>query len=96
MQSPRSVYRKSEREWQGPLGEMEYPGYFQKALVNYNGTIWLHGQNVYLGYLMRGQEVGLNEIEGGRWVVYFGPVLLGYLKEDASGEVRFQGTTVKV
>jgi putative transposase len=96
MKSPQSVYRKSEREWKGQLGELEYPGYFQKVLVNHNGTIWLDGQNVYLGYLLRGQEVGMSEIEEGQWVVYFGPVLLGYLKKGASGEVQFQGTTVKV
>jgi len=60
---------------------MTYPGHFREALVNHNGCIYLNNNFYYLGYLLRGELVGLNEINDGIWETYFGLLRLGEVSE---------------
>jgi hypothetical protein len=81
MNTPANRYKLSERPYPKRLPEMIYPGHFRETLVNHNGCIHLNGKFYYLGYLLRGELVGLNEINDGIWETYFGPLRLGEVSE---------------
>ena len=55
---------------------MRYPPYFKSAKVNQNGTIWINGDYIYIGYLLQGEQVGLEQIGHDLWEVFFGNVRL--------------------
>ena len=80
MRTPGSTYQPSDRFFPKNLPEMTYPGHFREALVNHNGCIYLKGKYYYLGYLLKGEIVGLDEIDDGVWETYFGPVRLGEMR----------------
>ena len=69
---PSSCYQRSLRRLPTRLSPVEYPGHFKRARVNHNGTIWIERVNVYLGYLLRGEQVGLEQIGHELWEVYLG------------------------
>ena len=79
--SPDSCYAPSSRPYPEQLPELEYPGYFHCQKVSANGIAYWTGRRVYIGYLLVGQTVGLEEINDGIWAVYFGPVRLGSFDE---------------
>lgn len=79
--TPADYYRPSERPYPQRLPEMTYPGHFREAFVNHNGCIYLSNKFYYIGYLLRGELVGLDEIDDGIWEAYFGPLILGKLNE---------------
>jgi transposase InsO family protein len=81
MVPPGKVYRPSERRVPTTPERLAYPGHYDISLVNHNGYIWLHNRTVYLGYLLRGQHVGLEEVDEDVWNVYLGPVILGAVKK---------------
>lgn len=81
MAAPATIYKDSELKFPEDVRDISYPGHFKVALVNQNGTIWLHNKYVYLGYLLRGQKLGLEEVAEGVWDIYFGPVRLAVYKE---------------
>ena len=71
-QPPASCYQRSQRRMPSQLPAVTYPGHYKQALVNPNGTIYLSGVNVYIGYLLRGETVGLEQIGHDLWEVSFG------------------------
>jgi len=79
---PASFYRPSSRKMPSRLPHMRYPAYFKRTKVNHNGTIWINGANVYLGYLLKGEHVGLEQIGHQLWEVSFGNVRLCRINRD--------------
>jgi transposase InsO family protein len=79
--SPQSCYHPSERRYPERLPELEYPGYFHCQKVSANGIAYWTGRRIYIGYLLAGEQVGLEEVDDGIWAVYFGPVRLGSFDE---------------
>lgn len=79
--SPQSCYQPSTRNYPESLPELEYPGYFQCPKVSANGIACWSGLRIYIGYLLAGERVGLEETGDGIWDVYFGPVRLGSFDE---------------
>lgn len=79
--SPQSCYSPSPRPYPQRLPELEYPGYFQRQKVSANGLMYWTRRRVYIGYLLAGEWVGLEEVGDGIWAVYFGPVRLGVFDE---------------
>lgn len=69
---PASCYQPSQRRMPSKLPPLTYPGHYKKALVNPNGTIWLNGVNVYIGYLLSGETLGLEQLGHDLWEVSFG------------------------
>ena len=73
---PASCYRPSDKKMPTRLPPMRYPPYFKSAKVNQNGTIWINGDYIYIGYLLQGEQVGLEQIGHDLWEVFFGNVRL--------------------
>ncbi len=79
--APQSCYRPSTREYPRVLPHPEYPRHFDSKRVCQSGLIYWRGKRVYVGYLLAGNWVGLEQVGDGLWDVCFGPVRLGRIDE---------------
>jgi transposase InsO family protein len=77
--TPASRYRPSPRRMPEQLPELEYPGYYRLATVSSHGVMYCFGRFIYVGHVLTGERVGLEETKDGIWNVYFGPLLLGHV-----------------
>ncbi len=76
---PASVYEPSTRPFPAKPQTPEYPARFEIRKVSTNGGIRWHSTWVNVSHLLGGEYIGLEEIHNDIWVVYFGPVPLGWL-----------------
>lgn len=77
MQSPVSVYTKSETKYNGNIEEILYPlGYISRQ-VNDRGCITLDCQKVFISYVLKGYNVGLKENNDETMSVWFDNLRLG-------------------
>jgi transposase InsO family protein len=89
--TPASIHVPSPRPFPEKLPPLEYPDHFEKRLVSTNHGIRWNSQWVAVSAPCQGEYIGLEEIDNGVWMVYFGPVRLGIFDErtmkitDASG-----------
>jgi len=83
---PDACYTPSPRAYPSRLPVLEYPDYFDRQRVSRNGLIYWRTLRVYIGYLLAGEWVGMEEVGDGLWTVYFGPVRLGsFNQRDTKG-----------
>jgi transposase InsO family protein len=80
---PATAYEPSLRRMPSHLPEMTYPGHFEVRHANRTGCIKWNGRHVYIGECLARQHVGLEQIGDTTWLVRFGPIELGRLKDDA-------------
>lgn len=80
-ETPASVYRASPRKLPRELPRIEYPGHFEVRLVAANSMIRWKSNRVFVSQTLAGEHVGLEEVDDGRWDVYFGPIKLGRMDE---------------
>ncbi len=79
MRFPSEVYRDSERKYEGAPEKLLYPG-IESRRVKPNGMINFEGKVYFLSTALEGWDVGLAPVEGGRWEVRFGRLVLGHLE----------------
>ena len=79
--TPASVYTASARSYPQRLPELIYPSYMQTRRVSHNGVIYWNAWQIYIGYLLAGEEIGIEPIGDGLWQIHFGPVGLGGFDE---------------
>ncbi len=77
MSVPGSIYTPSSKIWDGTLRSPEYGESFKLRKVGPGGCIYLKGQYFYLGTVLSGEYVGLQEIDDNYFRVFYGPVFLG-------------------
>lgn len=96
-QPPAAAYQPSARRYVPRLRAMAYPTGYAVRQVRHNGELRWRGQLVYVSMALVGEPVGLDAVDDGRWAVYFGPVLLGFLDERhqtiSRGSQRVRATT---
>jgi transposase InsO family protein len=80
-ETPASVYQRSTREYPERLPPIEYPGHFEKRLVSRNGGFRWGSIRVPITQTLEEQYVGLEEVDEGKWDVYFSNVRLGQMDE---------------
>ena len=80
-QTPATCYQPSRRAYTDKPQPLTYPEYFQIRRVQGSGVVSLRDHRVYVTHLLKGYDVGLNEVAQGVWDVYFGPVRLGRFDE---------------
>lgn len=78
---PASRYQPSAREMPRKLPELEYEGHMRVKRVSPAGMIFVGGSQAYIGHLLKGECVGLDEVDDGVWQVCFGPLRLGLFDE---------------
>lgn len=76
-ETPASRYRPSPRRMPERLPELEYPSHYKVVHVSSHGVAYSFGRFIYVGHLLTGECIGMNEIADGVWNLYFGPVPLG-------------------
>ncbi len=80
---PASVYEPSPRPFPERTPELEYPSHFERRIIFKDGHFsWLDGTVRFLGSALAGEVVGFEPIADATWRAYFGPVVLGTLKND--------------
>ncbi|MGL4995539.1 MAG: integrase core domain-containing protein [Deefgea sp.] len=93
---PKSVYQASTRRYPETLPELVYPAYCERGRVCQSGLIYWRSLRVYVGYVLRGEWVGLELVGDGVWDVYFGPIRLGSLDEREVKGAKNDYLTLKV
>jgi transposase InsO family protein len=79
--TPAELYSASPRPYPSKLNEPCYPGHFEVRYVRPAGEIKFRGRYLFLGEALRGEHVGLEEFDDGRWSLYFAEFLLGRFDE---------------
>ena len=79
---PGDLYSPSPRPFPRKLEPIVYPAHFELRLVSKNGGIRWFDSWVNVSHLLAGEYIGLEEIDAGIFNVFFGPVWLGYFRED--------------
>jgi transposase InsO family protein len=94
-QTPASCYERSARDMPSKIKPFIYPDRFEVRYVSGNGGIrWKNRHWVNVSTVCIGEYVGLEEIDDGVWIVYFGPLKLGRLDqrhmriEDQYGQLK--------
>jgi transposase InsO family protein len=89
MKKPAQVFEKNRRKMRAKLEPWTYPAGWERRRVKRNGEIRWRGTARYVGEAFEGDDVGLKPSKNGNWRVYFGPILVGELREKETGSIRF-------
>lgn len=79
--TPGMCYEPSSRAYPERVPEVHYPGEMSVRRVRSNGEVKWRGTRVYVSEALRGERIGLQAIDTGRWQVYFAHQALGVLDE---------------
>jgi len=78
MQTPGSCYTPSSRIWDGVLRSPEYDTSKAKVRkVGQNGCIWISQKEFYIGQVLTGEYVALQETANEEIGLFYGPICLG-------------------
>jgi transposase InsO family protein len=75
---PAELYIPSDRRLSEELPELMYPLHDVTRLVSVVGHVYLNGGYFHLTQALAGHDVGLRELEDGRWLVSYTSLDLGY------------------
>ena len=87
MEVPARLYHRSFRRLKRVLPWKYGPGW-ERRWVKGNGEISRKGKRRFIGEAFVGEHVGLKPVSANVWQVYFGPILIGELHEEESGNLR--------
>ena len=77
--TPESCYQASARVYPGRLREVEYPPDWEVRRVGDGGQIRWRVDRVFVAHALAGEPVGLQQIDTGRWRVWFSFYEVGVL-----------------
>lgn len=86
MRRPGDLYVPSVRAFPAVLPPVTYPGHFHLRSVRNDGCIKWKGELRFISEVLEGERVGIEEIDDGLWSVHFGPILLGRMCADRTGQ----------
>lgn len=87
MRTPATLYEKNRRRLKR-VRRWNYPRGWERHWVKGNGEISRGGVRHYVGEAFVRDYVGLKPLRPGAWEVYFGPTLVGQMREKESGRIR--------
>ncbi|MDQ3141149.1 MAG: helix-turn-helix domain-containing protein [Bacteroidota bacterium] len=76
---PVDIYKPSPRIWDGKFRSPEYSSEYEIRKVCAGGNISWKGTYFFISEVLKGEYVGLIEIEVGLMEIYYGPILLGMI-----------------
>jgi putative transposase len=77
--TPSAVYHASTRAYPSRLAPIEYPDGYQVRKIRHCGDMKFAGHPVFVSEVLRGEPVGLYQIDEYLWRLYFSMVPLGIL-----------------
>lgn len=95
-QTPSQRYRTSERTYPEQLPPARYPPHWETATVSSNGLVYWRGLRIYIGYLLAGQQIGMQEVAAGQWEVYLCNTRIGYFNQSDKDGIEDDYITLKV
>ena len=87
MKPPVERYRRSRRPFR-KTRPWSYPQGWERRWVKGNGEINRKGKRRFIGEAFVGDYVGLKRRSAKVWKVYFGPIFIGELHENETGNIR--------
>jgi transposase InsO family protein len=78
-QVPASIYKISKVEYPLILPKLEYPSDFTVRHVRTNGEIRWRGELLFVSEVLKGEYVGLEQLDDRQWALYYGQVPLAIL-----------------
>lgn len=87
MKCPADVYQKSARVYEGTPEDIDYPGLDTRRVTRCGNMVW-NGLGIFLSTSLAGWSVGLKPGERGRFELWFGRVLLGWLDPETHSFLR--------
>jgi transposase InsO family protein len=81
LRPPASVYSASSRRYPETLRELDYPLHDLFCTITQAGAAYLNGRQFFLSLALRGERVGLREVDDGVWLVSFMSLDLGHFNE---------------
>lgn len=88
MRQPAELFRRNPRRLPRRTTPWRYPAGWERCWVKGNGEIARHGVRRYVGEAFVRDYVGLKPVRRGVWWVYFGPILIGELRDHERGGLR--------
>lgn len=88
MKVPAQLHRPSRRSWTERRHPLSYPRGWEARHVKTNGEISWRGQARFIAEALAGERIGLQKVRRQIWRVYFGPWLMGELREHERGGMR--------
>ena len=88
LKTPARFYRKSNRRLPVSIRGWKYPKGWIRRWVKGSGEINWRGQRRFVGEAFVQDYVGLKPVGQERWRVYFGPVVIGELRQSETGVIR--------
>jgi transposase InsO family protein len=88
MKTPIEVFQRNPRRMSKDVKPWSYPEGWVARWVKGNGEIAWRGKRRYVGEAFVRDYVGMKPIGFGIWRVYFGPMLVGELREKEVGAIR--------
>lgn len=79
--TPEEFYRPSPRSYPRRLEEVSYPEHFERRRINQVGQFRWKSRRPFLGSVLTGETIGLEEIDDGVWALYFSHHLLAHWDE---------------
>lgn len=76
-QTPATIYTFSPRVWNGKFQTPDYSSEYEVRKVCAGGLIGWKGEHFFLSEMLKGEYVGIIEIDVGLMGIYYGPILLG-------------------
>jgi transposase InsO family protein len=89
MQTPASQYHASERKMPEELGDPQYPSHFEVRRLQRTGRLKIKQSYATLGVVLGHEAIGLEPLDDGLFQVWFGPIYLGLLAEQAGSKLNF-------
>jgi transposase InsO family protein len=77
--TPASCHRRSAREYPSRVPKPEYPAGMQVRQVHLRGQILWKGEPIFLTEALRGEPVGLEQLDDRFWLIYFAHLAIGRL-----------------
>jgi putative transposase len=77
--TPSQVYVCSARSFTKSIAEPEYPHWYEVLTANQWGHVSFHGRDYFISQAVRGERVGIVEVEESCFEVFFCKLLLGRL-----------------
>lgn len=78
---PARLWKHSSRPYPKVVAQPTYPGHYEKRRVSTAGCIRFKAQVHFVSQAIKGDWIGLEEVDNGIWSVYFYDVLLARLDE---------------
>ena len=75
--TPASLWTPSPRPYPARIPLPDYPAHLEVRRLSSTGTFRLHSQRVFVSHVLRGEDVGLEEVADGLWNIVYYHTLLG-------------------